>query len=184
MTTGAPLPLTYHGEGEFRAPPRFAAACDRAYVIGEQYRMGVQEERSGVSHRHFFARVHDLWLNLPDGVATQFTTSETLRKHALIMTGWHKERRLALSSPAEARRVAAFLMGRQDEYALVSVAGCIVIERTARSQSTRADGMRKAEFQRSKTDVLEWIEALIAEAHSEVRSPSIAPTAEREPVHA
>lgn len=172
----APIPFTWDGE-VMRPPARFARLCDKQFVVGETYPLAVQEERSGVSHRHFFATVHDLWLALPDSIALQFPTSEILRKHALILTGWHKERRLALSSPEEARKVAAFMTGRTDDYTLISVAGNIVIERIARSQSTRADGMRKAEFQRSKDDVLGWIEGLINEANTHRFSPSIAPEA-------
>jgi hypothetical protein len=52
-------------------------------------------------------------------------------------------------------------MQRADDGTVFSVAGNVVIERTARSQSTGPNGMRKAEFQKSKTDVLEWTAALI-----------------------
>lgn len=166
----APIPFTWDGEAMVPLA-RFAKLCDKQFVVGEDYPLAVIEERSGVSHKHYFARVHDLWLNLPDGIATQWSKSDDLRKHALIMTGWHKERRVALSSAAEARKIAAFLMARQDDYALISVAGNVVIERIARSQSMRQDGMRRQEFQKSKDDVLGWIEALIEEAHA----PSIAP---------
>lgn len=162
----APLIFAWTDDGVMRPLDRFAKHADKQFVVGMTYPLIVQEERSGISHKHFFATVHDLWLNLPDGIASQFATSEILRKHALIMTGWHKERRIALSSSAEARKVMAFLMGRQDDYALISVAENVVIERIARSQSMRADGMRRTEFQRSKDDVLGWIESLIAEAHS------------------
>jgi len=176
-------PLVYQWDGEaFRPLPRFAKQADKQFVVGMTYPLEVCEERSGNSHRHFFAVVHELWLRLPDSVAMQFATSEKLRKHALIMTGWRKERKLALSSAEEARKVAAFMTGHGDDYTLVSVAGNVVIEWTARSQSTRADGMRKAEFQRSKDDVLGWIEGMIAEAYTNSPAqlaPSIAPDAPR-----
>jgi len=154
----APLMFTWDGEAMVPKSPRMA---DRQYVVGQDYRLAEQEERSGASHRHYFAQIAETWRNLPDELAMEFTDTEKLRKHALIMTGWFKERKFAASSPVEARKIAAFLLERQDEYALISVAGNVVVERVARSQSTRAGGMRKAEFQKSKDDVLLWISDLI-----------------------
>jgi hypothetical protein len=99
----APIPFTWDGDAMVPLA-RFAKLADKQFVVGLTYPLAVQEERSGISHKHYFARVHDLWLNLPDAIATEWATSDMLRKHALIMTGWHKERRVALSSPAEARK--------------------------------------------------------------------------------
>lgn len=183
MSAHGPIQYAWTDDGTMRPLARFTREADKRFVIGETYTLVEQEERSRVSHAHFFARLHDLWLALPDSVALQFPNAETLRKHALIMTGWRKERKLALSSAEEARKVAAFMTGHGDDYTLVSVAGNVVIEWTARSQSTRADGMRKAEFQRSKDDVLGWIEGLIAEAYTNSPAqlaPSIAPDAPRQ----
>lgn len=173
-------PLTYQWDGEAMKPlARFARLADKQFVVGETYPLAVQEERSGVSHRHFFASVHEAWGNLPDHLVTEYSSSERLRKRALIATGWFTERRLAASSVAEARKIAAFMMERADDGTVIAVAGNIVIERTARSQSTGANGMRKAEFQKSKTDVLEWIAALIGVDVKTLsaNAPSIAPDA-------
>lgn len=152
------LTFTWDGESMIPLSPRLA---DKHYVVGQQYRLAEQEERSRASHNHYFAQIEETWRNLPDDLAVQFTTAENLRKHALIMTGWFHERRFAASSQEEARKIAAFLMQRYEDYALISVAGNVVIERIARSQSTRANGMRRAEFQKSKDDVLNWITGLI-----------------------
>ena len=40
--------------------------CNELFVVGEIYRMNAVEERSLASHNHFFAALHDAWLNLPD----------------------------------------------------------------------------------------------------------------------
>lgn len=157
----APIPFAWTDDGVMKPLPHFARLADKAFVIGEIYRLSVIEERSNTSHRHYFACIREAWLNLNDELALEYTSEERLRKRALIATGWFTERRLITSSPAEARKIVNFMMQRSDDGTLFSVAGNVVIERTARSQRTGAGGMKKAEFQKSKTDVLEWIAALI-----------------------
>lgn len=177
-----PIILEYEGDGVFRAPVKaMAVRCDKDFVVHEAYRMAVQEERSAVSHRHYFAAVHEAWMNLSDDLAMEFSSSERLRKRALIATNYFTERRLVASSPIEARKIVAFMMQRADDGTVFSVAGSIVVERVARSQSTGPNGMRKAEFQKSKQDVLDWIAALINVDPKTLsaNAPSIAPDAPR-----
>lgn len=138
--------------------PRFHNVVNQEFTVGEVYRMEVIAERSINSHRHYFAALHEIWLNLPDDEAVKFATAEHLRKHCLIMTGYRDERKFAASSPAEARKIAAFIKPR-DEYAIVSVAGNVVIEWTAKSQSMKAMG--GPTFQKSKSDVLDFASAMI-----------------------
>jgi hypothetical protein len=160
--TDAPVILEYLGDGEFRAPGGWAGRCDKQYVVHERYRMMAEEERSAASHGHQFARITECWRSLPDHLALKFATANDLRKHALIMTGWHHERRLACSSPVNARKCAVFVMQIACEYTLASVAGNVVVVRTARSQKMRGpDRMSGDDFQRSKTDVLDWIDDLL-----------------------
>lgn len=145
-------PMIFRWDGEAMVPlrPRLA---DKEYVIGEEYRLGVIEERSGASHRHFFASVEDAWSNLPDDLADRFPTADHLRRHALIRCGYYDASEIVASSKAEALRVASFIRP-MDEYALVIVKDCVVRRLTAKSQSMKAMG--REEFQKSKTDVLEW----------------------------
>lgn len=148
---------TWAGDG-FTPLPRFAKACDKEFVVGERYQIEPIEERSAVSHRHYFAALHDAWVNLPEDQAGHFATSEHLRKYALIKAGFADERSLVCASKAEALRVAAFVRPL-DEYGIVDVREATVKVYTAQSQSTKAMG--KAEFQRSKTAVLDIIAAMI-----------------------
>jgi len=157
----APIPFAWTDDGVMKPLDRFARLADKQFVVGEVYRLTVVEERSANSHRHYFAAVNEAWMNLPDDLALEFTSAERLRKRGLIATGHFTERRLTLSSPAEARKTVSFLMQRADDGTVFSVAGNIVIERTARSQSMGPNGMRKAEFQKSKQDVLDWIAAML-----------------------
>lgn len=132
--------------------------ADKQFCVGEEYRLGVIEERSLNSHNHLFACVADAWLNLPDDKALDFPTPDALRKHALIMTGHREERKLVCSSPEEARKVAAFIRPG-DDYAIISVSGPIVIEWRAKSMSKRAMG--GPTFQKAKTDVLDFLSSMI-----------------------
>lgn len=155
--TDAPILYTWNGEAMVPLA-RFHNRVNADFTVGEVYRMTAAEERSLVSHRHYFAQLHEIWMNLPDELAAQFPSSEHLRKHCLCMTGFRNERKLVASSVAEARKIAAWIRPR-DEYAIVSTAENVVVEWTAQSQSTKAMG--KARFQESKTKVLDFASEMI-----------------------
>lgn len=155
MTT----PIVAQWDGEHLVPlRRFHNQVNAELIVGEHYRVEFVEERSQRSHRHYFAALHEAWMNLPDAIATEYATVEHLRKRALIATGHYDERRFIASSPVEARKLAAFLRPA-DGFAVISVAGSAVVERKAKSQSRKAMG--GPTFQKSKVDVLEWCDALI-----------------------
>lgn len=155
--TDRPVQFQWNGEAMVPANRFWAGVCDKQFVVGERYSLAEHHERSGNSHRHYFAAVHEAWKNLAEDEAERFPTSEHLRKTALIKTGYRNERSLVASSNAEALRVAAFLRPI-DEYAIVVVKECVVIEYTAKSQSYRAMG--KADFRASKDAVLDYVAGL------------------------
>lgn len=153
------VPFYYTWDGEAMIPlPRFQKACDAAFVAGERYKLEPIEERSALSHRHYFAAVNDAWLNLRETEAERFATSEHLRKWALIKAGYHDERTIVCSSKAEAHRLAAFIKP-MDEYAVVLVFDATVRAYTAKSQSLRA--MNRKDFQESKDKVLAILSDMI-----------------------
>lgn len=161
----APLPYVYQGEGEFRALPRFASRCDKEFVIGQSYLLEAREERSQVSHNHFFASVAEAWKNLPEHYGERFATPDHLRKYCLIKRGWHDQRSVVCASKAEAQRLAAFIKPI-DEFAVVVASEAVVTVYTAKSQSMKAMG--KKDFQRSKDDVLSEVAAMIGVAPDEL----------------
>jgi hypothetical protein len=157
--TEKPPPIVFRWTGESMEPlPRFHNAANATFVVGEIYRMEAMEERSAVSHRHFFACIHAAWMNIPEHLADRFPTSEALRKFALIKSGYADERSIVCASKAEAQRVAAFVKP-MDTYAVVVVKESVVTVFTAKSQSMKAMG-RKV-FQDSKVAVLEYVADLI-----------------------
>lgn len=152
-------PVIYQWTGDSMVPQaRFAKACDRAFVVGQHYRLIPHEERSMASHRHYFSAVNDAWTNLPDHLAERFPTSESLRKWALIKAGYRDERSIVAASKAEAQRLAAFVRP-MDDFAVVVVSEATVSVYTAKSQSVRAMG--KATFEASKSAVLDVLAGMV-----------------------
>jgi hypothetical protein len=150
--------FTWTGEAMIPARPRLA---DRAYVIGQRYWLDEVSERSWVSHAHQFVWIDKAWDNLPEALVETFPTSEHLRKAALIATGWHRERVINAGSRAAAISVAAYARS-EDAFAQVVIRGSTVIVRKARSKRMHGiDRMNKAEFQKSKDDILGWISNLL-----------------------
>lgn len=161
----SPVYCTWDGES-FVPLARFAKRCDQDFVVGETYPLVVQEDRSALSHRHFFAAVNDAWRTLPEGVAEQFPNPERLRKWALIKSGFADERSIVCQSKAEAQRLKAFIQP-MDSYAIVTANAAVVTVYTAKSQSVRAMG--KKEFQRSKDAVLAVIDQLLGVERGETK---------------
>lgn len=123
--------------------------------------------RSKQSHDHFFAAVAEAFKNLPEDMVVDFASEEHLRKWALIRAGFRDERTIVASSRAEASRIAAFVRP-MDAFAVVVVREAAVTVYTAKSQSLRAMG--KAEFQRSKDEVLRILADLIGTDVAELKS--------------
>lgn len=155
MTT----PIIFTWDGESMVPlKRFERLADKEFVVGEAYPLVVQEARSQASHNQYFAALHDLWLNLPEEIAEEFPTEDHLRKFALIKAGFCDKREAVFTTQADAERAAA-LVKPADDYAILEVCGQVLRVYTAKSQSMRAMG--KADFQASKTAVLETVEAMV-----------------------
>jgi hypothetical protein len=150
-----PIPFRWTGEAMM---PRRPQQAMKAYEVGETYVLVPHEERSGVSHRHYFATVNECWQNLPEDIAEDFPTSEHLRKWAVIKAGYADERSIVCASKAEAQRVAAFVRP-MDTYAVVLVSNATIKVYTAQSQSTKAMGAKA--FQDSKQKVLDILSDLI-----------------------
>lgn len=149
----------YEGDGEFRTVSGFwASRADRAYVVGEVYKLVEHHDRSMNSHRHYFASINEGWKNLPDEMLDEYPTAEHLRKKALIRKGYADERSIVCASKAEAQRMAAF-MRPMDDYAVVTFRDAVVRVWTAKSQSVKAMGAK--DFQQSKSDVLDFIADLL-----------------------
>lgn len=151
----------------FEPVAAFRARCYERLDAGEVLTLDVLRDRSMKSHRHQFAEIRTLWETLPEHMAglPYARSPETLRKHALIATGYCDVRTVDCGSNAAAERVAALL--REDGiekhgYAVVAVRGPVVTRYTPQSQSVRAMGGEV--FRESKARVLDWINSKLQEA--------------------
>lgn len=151
--------IVWEWDGEAMRPlQRFHNMVNAEFVVGEKYQMEVREQRSVVSHNHYFATLNEIWLSLPEAYGDRIASVEHLRKFALIRTGYRDERSIVCASKAEARRVAAFMKPLND-FAIITVEEATVTVYTAKSQSKKAMG-RKV-FQKSKEKVLDWCQGLL-----------------------
>jgi hypothetical protein len=157
--TAPPIPMQYEGGGLFRALRRAVGVAEHHYGAGEVILMAPVEERSEVSHRHEFAWLRAAWASLPEHLADEYPSAEALRKRALIATGWCDVRDYACANRAEAQRLAATLRGELDDYTVVIVREAVV--RVCRAKSQAKNKMKAADFQASKTAILEWIAGLL-----------------------
>ena len=166
----APLITKWDGEA-FWPLKRFAAQCDKDFVVDAFYRIEVVDEATVKSRGHYFATLKEIWLSLPESQASRWPTPEHFRKHCLIETGWRNERILPLPSLAVAQRVAGF-MRAADEYSIVVVRQlpgakeATLIEWTAKSQAARA--MDRKKFNASKQAVLDYAASLIGITPSDI----------------
>ena len=152
-----PRPLRFPWNGQAMVP-QWSGVAKRQFTKGETYLLELVRERSYRSHAHYFAALHEGWVNLPDHLAMKFPNAEALRKYLLIRCGYRETRTIACKDRAEARRMAAFIRPL-DSYAIVTTSDAIVEVHTARSQSTKA--MTRDEFQKSKDAVLDALGDMI-----------------------
>ena len=162
--------IIYTWNGESMQPlPRFAAMAKARFASHELYRMEVVEERSVATHNHYFAIIHEAWLNLPEHCTGRFANEDHLRKWCLITAGFRSEQSIVASSKEEAQHIAAFVKPTADDtYAIVIVQECVVTIYTAASQSRKAMG--KADFQASKEAVIEVLSRMLGTEVTELTS--------------
>lgn len=147
----SPIFATWEGDC-FHPLKRHHNILAATLVIGQTYRLDIDNERSMASHRHEFASLKEAWLMLPENIAQEYASPEHFRKKLLIAEGFYHQRDIVCATNAEAIRWMRELRLR-DDYAVYSVNGAVIVERVAKSQSVKAMG--KADFQRSKQAILD-----------------------------
>ncbi len=150
--SAAPIFARWDGEG-YKPLDRHHNMLGATMVVGQVYRLDIDNERGQRTHNHYFASLTEAWQNLPEGVAAQFDSVEHFRARGLIECGFYNQREFVCASRAEAERLVKFMRSGEG-YAVYSLVAASVVERTPKSQSMRAMG--KADFQQSKQAVLDW----------------------------
>ena len=141
------MPLAHHVRA-FRT----AFAEDRVYWLTEH------KDRSGRSHRHFFAAVREAWQQLPEHLAPRFPSPDHLRAFALIKGGFKRDRVYPLASRDDALRLATYITSK-DPFAVVDITDAVLTVSEAESQSE--DAMEADRFELSKRAVLEIVASMI-----------------------
>lgn len=153
-----PIPCVWTGEA-FQPLRNFHNIARAHYGEGECVTLEPHEERSDKSHDHQFAWLKDAWQTLPEAIAADYPSPTHLRKRALIAAGWCDVRDYACASRAEAQRLASTLRGELDDYTVVIVRDAVV--RVCRAKSQAKNKMKAADFQRSKSDIIEYVARLL-----------------------
>jgi len=148
------------------------SAAREAMEPGDVVIVEIDHPRSQSSHRHQFAEINEAWRHLPESLqeAPWAASPETLRKHALIATGFADTYSIDCGAKATAERVRMALASAEagkHGYAIAKVRGPLVVVWTPQSQSMRAMGGKR--FQESKQAVLNWIAAQIGVDTEELR---------------
>jgi hypothetical protein len=155
---GTLWPCEFSWIGDVMVPiDRHMARAKHQYVDGQVYRLVHEEERSAASHSHYFACIHEAWVNLPHGIADRFLNVDHLRAWCLIKCGYADHQSFVLQSEEHAVALAG-LVGIKEPYAVILVDGCVVRIYTAQSQSRRSMGAK--EFQASKQSVLDLLASM------------------------
>ncbi len=154
-----PFPLTYLGNGRFETTSKYHVdRLAQLYGQGEVITVEEVQDRSPKSHAHYFAVIAEAWQNLPENLADDYPNPETLRKRALIRTGFCSMTEVLCASNAEATKAAA-AFSAADPYCLCEIADRALRIWRADSQSVKAMGAKR--FAESKEKVFHWISNLI-----------------------
>ena len=154
-----PFAFKFMWDGEILTPtPQTIAHCKSELGAGEIITLERAEERSEASHSHYFVRLHEIWMNLPDYFGNEYPTEKHLRIKALIRTGYCYERDIVCDTGRDAALLAGFI-AEHKAYDIIDVRGNVIKQFTAKSQSRKAMG--KKQFEESKDAVLGFASNLI-----------------------
>ena len=149
--------MYFEWDGDVMVPlARFKHRCNDELVIGQQYRMSIEDDASRQSKGHYHAVIREAWKNLPEDIAEHFPTSDHLRKWCLIKVGYCDQRSIVCRSDHEAAQFAAFIRPL-DTYAIVTISGPIVCLYRAKSQRHQD----RQEFQKIKTEIFDLLASMI-----------------------
>jgi hypothetical protein len=154
-----PFWARWNGVAFFPSRPELA---ERQFRPDQFYLLEVHHERSLARHRAYFASINEAWSSLR---VDDFPTPEHLRKFALIRTGYYDERVLVCDTAAQAERVSSFVQPL-DGFAVIVRDDNLVRVWTAKSQSYKAMG--RDEFNRSMSDVLDYVADLVGVRREEL----------------
>lgn len=147
---------------------KFIGQLKKLYADGKAIWLEQIQFRSMDSHRHLFAELHERWESMPEYIRSRFIDEDHLRKYALIRTGWVRAMRHIPFTSREDAITGAVVAKLVDSYALVTIDENVVTIYVARSQKMSGfRSMNNSDFQKSKTDVLSFLDELLGIAMNE-----------------
>ena len=144
-----------------------------AHDMGKPFRQAYVRadiaDRSTQTHNHEFAEIKNLWDTLPERFTGEAwaTSPDTMRKHALIMTGWCDVLQFYYPTEQNAKEMhpaQSKILKKHHGYGLVTGTpvgggGWLMVAKVPHSQSKASMGAKA--FQQSKSDVLDWCKDLL-----------------------
>lgn len=162
-----PIVFTWTEDGVMKPLHHFTRTCDKQFVVGVEYRMVVEEDRSMASHRRYFACLREAWRNLPENLVPLFPDPEKLRKWVLVKCNYADVDSMVCESPLDAVHFAYYI-GKTVQDAIVVQKGRVIHIYTPKSQSTRS--MNKQEFLESSNAVLDYVSTMISTSRADLEA--------------
>lgn len=162
-----PRPVAFVWTGEAMVPlPRFRKLCDAQFEVNEEYPLMIVENRSMASHNHYFAALHEGYMNLAEEYAQEFDSAEHLRSWALCKAGFCTVTTYVLNTAEDARQLRVALKA-DNPAAIVAISGNVAKVYRAESQSMAA--MKKERFEDSKREVLDIVASMARTTTAELK---------------
>jgi hypothetical protein len=160
-------PVVFVWSGEHMVPlPRFKRLCDQQFAINEEYPLVIVENRSMASHNHYFAALHEGYMNLAEEYAQEFVNEDHLRSWCLCKAGFCTTEIQVFDTPADARKFR-MTFKRHAPLAIIKVEGNIVTIYEPESQSITS--MKKERFEASKVAVLDLVASMARTTAAELK---------------
>lgn len=152
-----PVAFRYDGNAMVPANRFHFERAAKQFKPGETYALVPHEARSPESHSHFFAALHEGWVNLAEDLADEFPSAEYLRAWCLVKEGFADHQVIVCATTDDAARVAAIASSRE-KIRIVIVDGNVVNIWLPKSMSMKAMG--KADFENAKRKVLDLVASM------------------------
>lgn len=147
-----PRPILYVRVDNHLVPlPRFMKLFDEQIAVSEEVALDRVQNRSMASHNHYFASLHEGYLNLAEEYAQEFDSEEHMRHWCLCKEGFCTSTRWVMNTAEDARQLRKALK-EANASTIVGVEGNVATVYHPYSQSLAAMG--KTIFEESKQAVL------------------------------
>jgi hypothetical protein len=152
-----PVVFVWTAEGTMVPLPRFHNLCAAQFSVDEEYALEIVQGRSRASHNHYFAALHEGWLNLAEEYKNDFRSEDHLRDWCLCKAGYCTHTRYVLNTAADARMMHDALK-KENHCTIVGVTGNVCIVYHPESQARAS--MNKERFEESKRAVLDLVASM------------------------